>query len=379
MLKVSEINSIQELAGLRTAWGTLLDQTSDATFFQSFQWLETYWQFHGANQRLRALVVEADGRPIGILPLAISTESTRVGDVRVLGYPLAGWGSFYGPIGPLPAETLHAGLAHIRRTPHDWDLLDLRWTDIGGPDGEYAAATLKLLGLDYETAVWHTAAQVELDEGWEAYWQGRTSRWRNNVRRSERKLHEAGAVEHVRYRPRGAEFGEVNPRWDLYDACVEIARRSWQGSSNTGTTLSHKTVRDYLRAAHATATKAGAVDLNLLLLNGRPVAFAYNYQFRGWVYGLRNGFDETAVQDGAGTVLTSMMIEDSFRRGDRLIDLGPEYLECKRYWLTRLQPAYHYTHFRALGWRAQTIRLKRIVSRWLGNGKRKRAAKEKSA
>ena len=116
------------------------------------------------------------------------------------------------------------------------------------------------------------------------------------------------------------------------------------------------------------ATKAGAVDLNLLMLNGRPVAFAYNYHFHGWVYGVRSGFDETAVQDGAGTVLTSKMIEDSCSRGDRLIDLGPEYLECKRYWLTRLQPAYHYTHFRPMGWRAQTIRLKRMVSRWLGRG-----------
>ena len=132
MLKVSEINSIEELAGYRAAWESLLAQTADATFFQSFDWLETYWQFYGQTQRLRALVVENDGWPIGILPLTVNTESTGVGPVRVLGYPLAGWGSFYGPIGPQPAETLRAGLQHIRKTPHDWDLLDVRWTDAGG-------------------------------------------------------------------------------------------------------------------------------------------------------------------------------------------------------------------------------------------------------
>ncbi len=376
MLKVAEINSIQELAALRTAWNALLEQTAQATFFQSLDWLETYWQFYGQDQRLRALVVESDGQPIGILPLTVATESSRVGPVRMLGYPLAGWGCFYGPIGPRPAETLQAGLWHIRRSPQDWDLLDLRWTD---PDQVDAPVALKRSGFEFESRVWHTAAQVELAGGWDSYWANRTSRWRNNVRRSERKLLERGPLEHLRYRPRGAEFGESNPRWDLYDACVEIARRSWQGSSTTGTTLSHLAVRDYLRAAHASATKAGAVDLNLLMLDGRPVAFAYNYHFRGWVYGVRSGFDETAVQDGAGSVLMAKMIEDSCRRGDRLIDLGPEYLECKRYWITRLRPAHHYTHFRPLGWRAQAIRLKRIVSRWLGKGKREPAAKERSA
>ncbi len=376
MLKVSEINTVGELAHLRAAWNDLLSQTAEATFFQSFDWLETYWQFYGSNQRLRVLLVESAGRPTGILPLTVATESSRVGPVRVLGYPLAGWGSFYAPIGPQPRETLQAALRHIRRTPHDWDLLDLRWTD---PDHDYAPAAMRDADFDYETRVWHTAAQVQLENGWNAYWASRTSRWRNNVRRSEKKLNEAGTVEHVRYRPRGAKLGEANPRWDLYDACVEIARRSWQGLSTTGTTLSHLAVRDYLRAAHASATKAGAVDLNLLTLEGRPVAFAYNYHFRGWVYGVRSGFDETAVQDGAGSALTYRMIEDSCRRGDRLIDLGPEYLECKRYWITRLRPAYHYTHFRPLGWRAQAIRLKRMVSRWLGKGKRQPGGKEKSA
>ena len=42
-----------------------------------------------------------------------------VGPLRVLGYPLAGWGSFYGPIGPNPADTLKAGLRHIHETQRE--------------------------------------------------------------------------------------------------------------------------------------------------------------------------------------------------------------------------------------------------------------------
>jgi CelD/BcsL family acetyltransferase involved in cellulose biosynthesis len=375
MLQVAEINSLAMLEPLRGTWANLLDQTPGGTFFQSLPWLETYWQFFGPdgptpeNTRLRVLVVESDAQVIGIVPLVITIEPRRIGPVRVLGYPLHGWGSFYGPIGPDAATILTVALQHIRNTPRDWDLIDLRWVDVLKADLGATPQAFQSAGLGFDCQVWHESAQIELNSGWDEYWRSRKSKWRSNVRRCERLLTSHGRLEHVRYRPLGAAAGDDDPRWDLYAACVDLARRSWQGSSTTGTTLSHVAVQDYLRAAHATAASAGAVDLNLLLLNDRPIAFAYNYHYHGWVYGVRSGFDSSAADDGAGNVLMAKMIEDSARRGDCLIDLGPNYLDCKRYWLTRLQPAYHFTHFHPGGVRAQALRLKRIVKRWLGSQK----------
>jgi CelD/BcsL family acetyltransferase involved in cellulose biosynthesis len=395
MIRVTEINSPKELANLRAVWNDLFAATAGATFFQSHTWLETYWQYYGYSvnarnndstlseatdpkneprespspsvrpNRLRVLLVEVDGEPIGILPLVVSTETYRVGPMRVLGYPLAGWGSFYGPIGPHPAATLLAGLQHIRATPRDWDLLDLRWIDGGEIDHGHTPQALQSAGFNFQSQIWHHSAQVELHSGWDNYWASRKPTWRSNVRRCERLLNRCGTLKYLRYRPRGASQGDDNPRWDLYDTCVELARRSWQGDSTTGTTLSHPAVRQYLRASHQSAVTAGAVDINLLLLDDRPIAFTYNYHDRGLVDGLRNGYDPAAVHEGAGTVLMAKMIEDSCRRGDRLLDLGPDYLEAKRNWLTRMHPAYHYTHFHPARFRAQTLRLKQIVKRWL--------------
>ena len=80
------------------------------------------------------LVVRADEQPLGILPLVVRSESTRVGRVRTLTYPLHDWATFYGPIGPNPTATLLAGLHHVHQTRRDWDLLDLRWVDLDGCD-----------------------------------------------------------------------------------------------------------------------------------------------------------------------------------------------------------------------------------------------------
>jgi len=375
MLEVHEINLIDDLASLGASWADLLARTPGGTFFQSLPWLETYWRFFGPNgltpenSRLRVLVVKSDRQPIGIVPLVVTIERRRIGAVRVLGYPLHGWGSFYGPIGPDPTTALTAALAHIRNTPRDWDLIDLRWVDAQTDQGATPQA-FESVGLRFDSQVWHESAQIDLATGWDDYWGTRKPKWRSNVRRSERLLSKQGRLEHVRYRPLCAAAGDADPRWDLYDACVDLARRSWQGSSTTGTTLSHAAVQNYLRAAHATAINSGAVDLNLLLLNNRPIAFAYNYHYRGWVYGLRSGFDSSAANDGAGNVLMAKMLEDSARRGDQLFDLGPNYLDCKRNWFSRLQPAYHFTHFHPGGVRAQALRLKRIVNRWLGAPKK---------
>jgi CelD/BcsL family acetyltransferase involved in cellulose biosynthesis len=359
MSRVEEINRIDELASFRASWHALLAATPRASFFHTLEWFEVYWEHYGKGQKLRGLVVSKGGGPIGIVPLVVRTESTRVGPVRVLTYPLHDWGSFYGPIGPKPYETLAAGLAHVRRTPRDWDLLELRWIDAGGVEADLTALAMRAAGLQAQGTVWDRTAVVEIDGSWRAYLAGRTSKWRNNLRRTERKLAGLGRVEHLRYRPLGQAHGEVDPRWDLYDLCEETARQSWQGSSTTGTTLSHDAVRPFLRASHAAAAKAGAVDLNLLLLDGQPLAFAYNYHHRGEVYGLRAGFDATRSPEGAGTLLWARALRDSFRRGDRLYDLGAGYVASKRRFLTRVAPILRYSHFPPAVPRAWLLRAKR--------------------
>lgn len=371
MSSVIEINDVDRLAGYRLVWNSLLPQTPGASFFQSLDWLEVYWRHFGAAQRLRVLIVYSAGQPIGILPLTIRTEPSRLGNLRTLTYPLDDWGAFFGPIGPNLTATLLAGLGHIRRTARDWDLIDLRWIDELGVDRGRTRRVLELEKFPARGSCMPESMQVDLSNDWDTYWASRTSKWRNNVRRSEKKLAALGPIEHVRYRPAGAACGDGDPRWDLYDACEELARRSWQGSSQDGNTLTHATVRPFLRDAHAAAAKAGTADINLLLSAGRPVAFSYAYQYRGSVFGLRTGYDPALGSCGAGTVLQARMIADSFSRGDHTYDLGADYHDCKRYWQTHLRPVYRYTHFPSDDARMQLLGAKR----WLSNKwKRRKAA-----
>lgn len=362
-IDVHEINDIGQLDAYRLWWSALLGRTRGATFFQSLDWLEVYWRHYGdptgPNQRLRVLIVRAAGRPIGILPLVVRVEDTRAGHVRVLTYPLENWGSTFGPIGSDPTATLSAAMRYLSRTPRDWDLLDLRWVDADGDDHGRTQRAMDAAGFSPQHQPWDQAAVLEINGTWDDYWQSRPQKWRENLRRDHRYLSQLGNVTYLRYRPEGAAHGDDDPRWDLYQQCVGLARRSWQGGSTTGNTLSHASVADFLRDAHEAAARAGSLDLNLLMVDDRPAAFTYNYCHDGRVYGLRMGFDPELATAGPGRVLQWMMIEDSFRRGDCLFDLGSGSLDSKRYWQTKLVTSYRHTYFPITDVKAQLLRLKR--------------------
>jgi len=360
MCHVREINDIEGLETLRLPWRSLHAQTRDASFFQTLDWLLTYWRHHGDAQRLRVLVVETNSEILGILPLAVRTEATRIGSIRVLTYPLHNWGTFYGPLGPNPTATLTAGLAHIGGTARDWDVIDLSWVNRDQVDHRRTATALELASLSAAEHSLDSVALVNFEGTWDEYWLARPRKWRANVRRSEKLLARRGELRVERYRPAGAAQGEDDPRWDLYDACERVAAQSWQASSERGNTMSSSSVCSFLRDAHAAAVKLGMVDLSLLFVADEPVAFIYNYYCEGRLFGLRMGYNPAF--EGAGSLLMQEVLEDSFQRGDASFNLGAGYLEWKRPWLTTIVESYHYTHYAPRALRAQALRLKRWLS-----------------
>lgn len=359
MTHVREINQLNELPELRREWGALLHQTAGASFFQTREWLEDYWRHFDRGMRFRVLVVGEPGRASGILPLVVYREATRVGRLRVLSYPLRDWGAFYGPIGPDPAGTLRAGLEHVRRSRRDWDFVELRWCGAPGTKLRDTASAMRAAGMQAHAALWERTAVVDTQGAWTRYFAERAPSIRNNFRRRRKQLARLGELRFERYRPGGAAHADADPRWDLYETCRQLAARSWQASATDGTTLSSESIGPFLRDVHETAARLGALDVNLLWLDARAVAFAYNYHWRGYVSGLRVGFDPEFARYGVGGLLWTLSIRDSFDRNDRLYDLGTGSLANKRYYQTDVLPIVRFGHYPIAVPRTQLLRLRR--------------------
>ena len=104
--------------------------------------------------------------------------------------------------------------------------------------------------------------------------------------------------------------------------------------------MHHEQVRPFLRDVHLAAVRSGAADLNLLYVDGVPIAFLYGYHYRGYIDLIRAGFDPAWSKLAPGNVLWRRVIQDSFERRDRVLDMGPGCLDYKQFWLTRIESSY---------------------------------------
>ncbi len=356
---VREVRDWRDLERCRETWEKLARETPGAGFLQSWAWFETYWRHFGDEQRLRVLIVEGpSGIPVGLVPLTIRCEPTRIGSIRRLVFPLDNWGTQYGPLGSQPSETLAAAFRHLYGQRREWDVIDLRWVPADQcPDFVVA---WRRAGMHFQQKLWSRTARIDLSQGWENYWNSRPSKWRNNQRRCDKSLDKLGAIRVVHFRP---ERGTEEPRWDLFDLCEQIAAESWQGACPSGNTLNHPAVRTFLREAHGAAANMGCVHLSLLFVADRPAAFTYNYVTRGATLGLRMGYDLQFQAAGAGAVLMRETIRECCARGDHTFDLGESTTPYKRHLANSNFETYRFCHYSAASPLAHALRIKG----WLAN------------
>ncbi|MEO0530812.1 MAG: GNAT family N-acetyltransferase [Planctomycetota bacterium] len=361
MNDVVEVNEIDALRSYHLAWTALHAETPRASFFQTFEWLENYWRHRGEGQRLRVLIVRANGRPLGIVPLVERTERSRLGPVRVLTYPLDNWGSNFGPIGPSRTATLALAMKHLASTPRTWDVFAPRWTLHDTVDRGRTEHAMRLAGLPATVESQSTTSLIEFGAfaDWDAYLRSRSTKTRHEVRRQRRRLERQHHVEFVRFRPEALRHGNGDPHWTAYAQCLAIAEKSWQASSADGNTLSNDSVAPLLVDAHQQAARLGMLDMSLLLLDGQPAAYYYGYHCDGEVVGLRTGYDPDAT-GGTGSVLIGHLIEDSFARGDTRLDLGVGTQQYKRRLRTNVEKTSRLTHIARGAWRPQALR----AARW---------------
>ncbi|TWU29445.1 hypothetical protein Pla144_02230 [Bythopirellula polymerisocia] len=380
MAEVIEINSLEELQPYQLAWNALHLQTPRASFFQTYDWFVTFWRHHGANQQMRVLIVRSSDSTIGILPLCIVEKEYRLTTVRVLTYPLSDWGMWYGPLGPNRSATLFMALQHLRNTHREWDVIDLCWTSGASGDGDATRRAMSAAGWQPQSAPHQESSVVRFSEtNWEDYHRGLSKKWRHEIRRQTRNLQREGTVEFIRHRPQSAADGDGDPRWDLFDQCVEISRGGWQAKVTNGNTLCHDSVLEFLTDCHAQAARLGMMDMAILQFAGTPVAFQYNYFSRGEVSGLRMGYLSAMRDKGVGKLLLAKFIEDSFERGDQSLDLGIGEYDFKSRFRTNVETSYRYCYYPWNALRGQGVRLTQWLKQRLTNDRTVKETKAKPA
>ncbi|HEY7955264.1 MAG TPA: hypothetical protein VII38_08215, partial [Polyangia bacterium] len=189
MLRISEVTDPAGLAALEPAWRALFDRLPQATVFQSWEWLSSWWKHLGTG-RPWVLIASDGDEPVGLMPLAITHyRLTPLRQVRWMGAPLSDYQDFLGPEARR-AECAAAFVAHLAERRGLWDLCDLN--DLPGGS---ALPSLAIESLRVETVFHRMCPVVRLGPSYDGFLKTLGKNLRANVGRRRRQLEKAFAAE----------------------------------------------------------------------------------------------------------------------------------------------------------------------------------------
>lgn len=357
LLRTFEIRDVEKLESYRLAWTSMWRAGRRPWFTQSLDWLAAFVKLQSDRVALRTLFVCDDEEILGIVPLVLTTESTRTGPHRTLRYPLFEGYGCCGPIGSQPTFVLLEAMQYLSRHETEWDVLDLAGINVEEVDHGRTKTALHVARIDAEIGAWQTRSMISL----------RTAEDSERLAmRIELLPERSRCFEYVRYRPEGAMHGDAEPKFELFDDCLSIARQS-DGGPGRGATehalLGHALVREL----HATTARNGTLDVNLLYLDDAPAAFSYGYACDDEVTVIDAGLDLRFAQEHADDALAAAMLEDSLERGDRVLDLGTKPAAWLRTWSNGTRTIHRAQTARPRGIAAQVLQWGRALKGRFGD------------
>jgi len=386
MVLIEEVRRPGDLSALTLVYRKLLPETPGASRVQALDWLVARWELaarHGADEHAgwpRVLVVRSGNAPIGVLPLVVWPERTRLGVLRILRYPWPGWLVTRGPIGPNPTATLAACLRHLSSMPRDWDVVDLRGVDVRGGDFGRTEAALRRVGFAPRKTPWHALRSVEIgdrttDADWPRSWYAAVPRWLAAYRRAETTLGRVGRTEMVAddsVEPSATSdycIAAMTRRVGPIFSNLESARKGGQApyilhqdSARDMTSGSQSPFSDRLLSNLVTgAVPAGlddfpGVECATLRLDGQPLAAVWFCRYGGRTDALGLAFtDRPTAGAPAARVLLGRWIAELADRGAETIRFGPGWPDWVTGCATHARPAFRFSHF-PLSARAQAAR-----------------------
>ncbi|HLQ45726.1 MAG TPA: GNAT family N-acetyltransferase [Planctomycetaceae bacterium] len=309
MISVQELRDVACPSRLRHLWQELWHRTPRASFRQTPEFLKS--QQTSADGRWRMLLVSAWSRPIGIVPLRERTIQRTLGTFRVLSLPESPWGFFPGCVGPHPTTALTAAVRHLAEQDPSWDVFELPAVVADGQKPQRIVGAFETSGLTPFQRTRRELCGVELPERASQFWANRDAASRHRWRELDLSLMRRDTVRFVRFRPRGAQFGDTDRDWTFLNLLNRVARRQ----PDADRVRQAQARIDLLRETHAAAVDAGSADVAILLIDSRPAAFAYNVHCRSRVESLLLLADPDVPH--AADLLIGQMLQDEIARGDR--------------------------------------------------------------
>lgn len=301
---VTRIQDTQQFESLREAWTTLLFQCENRDVFQTWEWQFAWWKNLGQiNNQLWILLFHENKKLIGIAPL-------MMGEKKRLSVPFHWLGNLGDPdcdVGGLIAldseKIMKALLKYLEEHKYEWDVFELMEINLLSPDNQKILSVINQAGLNtYQMDEKHFYIPFA-EQTWEDYYKSLSKNMKHNLKRRTKRINEMGSVAFKKY------SGDTLTSLNFEEMFVLSEKSNFPDLYKTEQLRSfHKSLFEYMQ-------KPEWIQIEMLYINDRAIAFQYGFCFENRYEDWRGGIDKEFETLAPGKLLMMLSIEERFKRG----------------------------------------------------------------
>ena len=314
--RIRIISASNEFESLSEVWDSLLRKSGDNnTIYLTHEWLTTWWKHFGEGKKLKVVLIEKEGQPIGIIPLmrteyGIGLFKLRVletiGSVNCNHIGVISSGSGEEAVSTFLAsleEELVKGESVLRIVwvPDDCEFLNLLRSRISLPASK----------LIMQERIKTLAPYITLPSTWNEYYRSLSQNMRHMLRRKLRSLEKAHSVEF-----RDCTEGNFE---SMLSRFIDLHERRWQSAHVKGV-FSDPKMGAFYRDIAMKFVKRGWLHFSCLVVDSEiasaEYAFIYNHKF----YCTTSARDIGYARYSVGHLHQMFLIKNAIEKGLREFD-----------------------------------------------------------
>jgi len=314
------LRTFDELGSIVADWTRLLERSSDATPFQSPEWLLS-WIEAFAPKELRVVEVREGERLAGLAPLLIYPRDSE----RVLAFAGGGVSDYLSLLLEPGSETeVFDEICRALANDEGWSLLEL--TDVSGKSRLHQVRELGAYTVEHDVCS-VTVLPTNREELPRLF----SDRQRTNLRNARSRLERSG----------GGAFEVATPETlaDFLRELFELHTLRWSAMNQSGV-VEDERVRFFHLLASRRLLESGRLRLYRMRVRGRTAAVVYSLFQRDTVYCYLQGFDPGFSFLSPGTVLIFFLMQDALGLGMRRFDFLRGREPYKQHWRPQVEPTF---------------------------------------
>ncbi len=312
MLTISKIDSFEELLKLENRWNDLIKESNTNTIFLTFDWISVWWRYFGKEKGLFVLIVEDEGRIVGIAPLMVISRKIfgkEIKKMELIGMPLSDYSDFI--IEKNNTEAIDMIYSYLERHKDSWSYIKLNNIPQDSPtlnQSKEHFRSKKLFNLSHS----ETCLSLVFNDEWEEPKRKMNNKsWRKKIRIFER----IGSLSFLRCN------SDTEEKLKILSMLIEQHKRKWN-KTPTPSMFNEEHCRFFFMDIIEVLSKKEKAELFYINCNKKPVAFMLTFILNNKCLLYTTSYDIDYGRLSPGLLLHKFLSEECASQGLREIDFS---------------------------------------------------------